>query len=175
MEARERVLDRPRLASKHLVLDAGGVDVGYSTDYACAPCGYGGGVVDITDEAQYISELVRRLRAENARLQAHIKVLDERGMQASLYVRLSFDRDRLQTRVEELEDSPDWTERLRWKIDEAKVRDLLRDRDHYKVLAERRKEALEIMMAGSSHGGEQARCLCPRCRQARAAIEEEVR
>jgi len=43
------------------------------------------------------------LRAENARLQAHIKVLDERGMQASLYVRLCHERDALQARVEEAE------------------------------------------------------------------------
>ncbi|KKM13448.1 hypothetical protein LCGC14_1716120 [marine sediment metagenome] len=43
------------------------------------------------------------LRAENARLQAHIKVLDERGMQASLYVRLCYERDALQAKVEEAE------------------------------------------------------------------------
>ena len=43
------------------------------------------------------------LEAENARLQTHIKVLDERGMQASLYVRLCYERDALQAKVEEAE------------------------------------------------------------------------
>jgi len=68
-----------------------------------------GGVEALSDEEleawrrSPVTSLESRVIATVARLQAHIKVLDERRMQASLYVRLCHERDALQARVEEAE------------------------------------------------------------------------
>ena len=44
-------------------------------------------------EHDRLIEMGREAQAENARLQERIKALDERGMQASFYIRLCVERD----------------------------------------------------------------------------------
>ena len=99
------------------------------------------------------------------------------------YERLKDANARLQERVEELEDDPGWVEHLRGKIDEAKVRDLIRERDRYKALAERRKKALSAA-SRSWHNFRHTKiyreteltwedCTEETCVTDRAAIEEE--
>ena len=132
------------------------------------------------------------LQARVEEAERHIRMLDERGMQASLYVRLCYERDRYKAHMGEA-----WQEYkrlwLRWFEQRVEYRYAKKREREASALAERRKKALAALLeCGSIPSVEDVnRCYycetemepdghgphAPECAWvlARAAIEEEVR
>ena len=128
------------------------------------------------EEFHLVSCQLGQSEAENARLQAHIKVLDERGMQASLYVRLCYERDALQARVEEAERKVKW---LRDDIETLKIirQELRAERDRYKALdkmAQLYHEAKHFILGKVDRERFPSYLECPYwpCRDARAFLAQ---
>ena len=97
------------------------------------------------------------LEAENARLQTHIKVLDERGMQASLYVRLCYERDGYKRHMGEA-----WQEyrrlwlrwfeqRVEYRYTKKCEREAKRERDALQARVEEAEERAELLEKWVSH------------------------
>ncbi len=92
-------------------------------------------MVDVTDEAQYISELVRRLRDENARLQARV---EEAEADVRRWKKAKGESDSVIRRIVALVPRDAEQEDIF-----AAVERTVAERDKVEALAERRKKALD--------------------------------